>query len=304
MPARPYCRRSRTLRCTCPTAGGSLASTWPWWTTSTCASTGARYGGAVQGCSSGVQHGGSFRRTGTARMAGCWPGAGAGGWRGDGWMNGASSHSAGRTPPRAPLTRCLASPACLYRAAPRCCRSYFARIAEERMGPDDQVILVQHCPTWLIDWFWGHSAGKNLRQLVRGPLQGRARMHLAGGCAWGCAGGAGGRGLWWRLAVGERGGRHAAQQSFTNAAVPLYCTALRRRPALHDAPFLPAVRPWADPQPRALGDGDARGCGGAGVGGAVGGGCRAVCCCCCLLLPQVSGAAAACRYCLYDCSFD
>ncbi|KAL4423131.1 hypothetical protein ABPG77_004814 [Micractinium sp. CCAP 211/92] len=61
--------------------------------------------------------------------------------------------------------------------------SYFARIAEERMGPDDQAILVQHCPTWLVDWFWGHrvhSGAKNLRQLVRGPLRGRARVHLAG----------------------------------------------------------------------------------------------------------------------------
>lgn len=58
------------------------------------------------------------------------------------------------------------------------------------MGPTDQVILVQHCPTWLVGWFWGHPGAKNLRQLVRGPLRGRARLHLAGrqgGAGWGRA---------------------------------------------------------------------------------------------------------------------
>jgi hypothetical protein len=58
--------------------------------------------------------------------------------------------------------------------------AYFARIAEERMGPDDAAILVTHCPEWLTSWFWGHSGGKTLRKLVRGPLRGRARLHLAG----------------------------------------------------------------------------------------------------------------------------
>ncbi|KAI7840166.1 hypothetical protein COHA_005949 [Chlorella ohadii] len=61
-----------------------------------------------------------------------------------------------------------------------CQYSYFARIAEERMGPEDQVILVQHQPDWLVGWFWGHGTAKNLRQLVRGPLRGRARLQLAG----------------------------------------------------------------------------------------------------------------------------
>ena len=57
---------------------------------------------------------------------------------------------------------------------------YFARLAEERMGPDDQVILVTHQPRWLMDWFWEEAATHNLRQLVRGHLRGRARVHLAG----------------------------------------------------------------------------------------------------------------------------
>ena len=57
---------------------------------------------------------------------------------------------------------------------------YFARIAEERMGPEDQVILVTHQPRWLMDWFWEEAATHNLRQLVRGHLRGRARVHLAG----------------------------------------------------------------------------------------------------------------------------
>lgn len=57
---------------------------------------------------------------------------------------------------------------------------YFARIAQEKMGPTDSAIIVTHCPHWLIDWYWGKHSGKNLRQLVRGVLKGRARMHLAG----------------------------------------------------------------------------------------------------------------------------
>ena len=60
------------------------------------------------------------------------------------------------------------------------CHRYFARIAEERMGPEDQVILVTHQPRWLMDWFWEEAATHNLRQLVRGHLRGRARVHLAG----------------------------------------------------------------------------------------------------------------------------
>ncbi|DBB07470.1 TPA: hypothetical protein ACH3X3_008941 [Trebouxia sp. C0006] len=59
------------------------------------------------------------------------------------------------------------------------CR-YFARIADERMGADDQAILVTHQPRWLSDWFWDETACHNLRQLVRGHLRGRARVHLAG----------------------------------------------------------------------------------------------------------------------------
>ncbi len=49
------------------------------------------------------------------------------------------------------------------------------------MGADDQAILVTHQPRWLSDWFWDETACHNLRQLVRGHLRGRARVHLAGG---------------------------------------------------------------------------------------------------------------------------
>ena len=48
------------------------------------------------------------------------------------------------------------------------------------MGPGDQAILVTHQPRWLSDWFWDETACHNLRQLVRGHLRGRARVHLAG----------------------------------------------------------------------------------------------------------------------------
>lgn len=59
-------------------------------------------------------------------------------------------------------------------------RRYFARLAEERLGPDDAVILVTHQPRWLAEWFWEETGAHNLRQLVRGSLRGRARVHLAG----------------------------------------------------------------------------------------------------------------------------
>ena len=59
------------------------------------------------------------------------------------------------------------------------CR-YFARIADERMKPDDQVILVTHQPMWLQEWFKEKMGCHNLRQLVRCHLRGRARIHLAG----------------------------------------------------------------------------------------------------------------------------
>ena len=49
------------------------------------------------------------------------------------------------------------------------------------MAENDQAILVTHQPRWLSDWFWDETACHNLRQLVRGHLRGRARVHLAGG---------------------------------------------------------------------------------------------------------------------------
>lgn len=55
------------------------------------------------------------------------------------------------------------------------------------MGPDDQVILVTHQPRWLMDWYWEEAATHNLRQLVRGHLRGRARVHLAGNTLTQCS---------------------------------------------------------------------------------------------------------------------
>lgn len=57
---------------------------------------------------------------------------------------------------------------------------YFANVVERRVGPEDNVIIITHEPTWLLEWFWAASSSSNLRQLVRGHLRGRARVHLAG----------------------------------------------------------------------------------------------------------------------------
>jgi hypothetical protein len=59
------------------------------------------------------------------------------------------------------------------------CR-YFANLIEQRLGPSDNVIIITHEPTWLLEWFWASSSSSNLRQLVRGHLRGRARVHMAG----------------------------------------------------------------------------------------------------------------------------
>ena len=59
---------------------------------------------------------------------------------------------------------------------------YFAKLAEQSMRPEDKVIIVTHCPPWLIDWFFGvdKRAHKLLRQLINGPLRGRVKLRLAG----------------------------------------------------------------------------------------------------------------------------
>jgi hypothetical protein len=74
-------------------------------------------------------------------------------------------------------------------SCPPACR-YFANLIEQRLGPNDNVIIITHEPTWLLEWFWASSSSSNLRQLVRGHLRGRARVHLAGGSV--SAGGGGG----------------------------------------------------------------------------------------------------------------
>ncbi|MEW5320472.1 MAG: hypothetical protein WDW38_011542 [Sanguina aurantia] len=63
-----------------------------------------------------------------------------------------------------------------------CQYRYFANLVEQRMQPDDQVIILTHEPLWLTDWFWQRpeTEGANLRQLIRGHLRGRARVWFSG----------------------------------------------------------------------------------------------------------------------------
>lgn len=51
---------------------------------------------------------------------------------------------------------------------------------ERQVSGDAQVIVMTHEPVWLLQWYWAQPMGPNLRQLIRGHLRGRARVHLAG----------------------------------------------------------------------------------------------------------------------------
>ena len=59
----------------------------------------------------------------------------------------------------------------------RRCR-YFARVADERMGPADQAVLVTHQPRWLADWFHGALGSHPY------PFFLRMTSSFLGSCAW------------------------------------------------------------------------------------------------------------------------
>lgn len=44
---------------------------------------------------------------------------------------------------------------------------YFADVVEQRLAPDDAVVIITHEPCWLLEWFWQHPAAANLRCVLR-----------------------------------------------------------------------------------------------------------------------------------------
>ena len=90
------------------------------------------------------------------------------------------------------------------------------------MGPGDQAILVTHQPRWLSDWFWDETACHNLRQLVRGHLRGRARVHLAGQLPYSPASVHGTKGF----PLYPRGYNHACAPSISRKVPPLRASPL------------------------------------------------------------------------------
>ncbi|KAK3262485.1 hypothetical protein CYMTET_28662, partial [Cymbomonas tetramitiformis] len=61
---------------------------------------------------------------------------------------------------------------------------YFSKVAKERVGPDDAVIIVTHQPMWLQYWYFNPEKVErpdcNLMYLIRHKLGARARVWLAG----------------------------------------------------------------------------------------------------------------------------
>ncbi|KAJ7562881.1 hypothetical protein O6H91_03G087600 [Diphasiastrum complanatum] len=57
---------------------------------------------------------------------------------------------------------------------------YFSKLAQEKVGKDDTVVIITHEPTWLLDWYWGSSTGRNVTQLIKYHLYGRCRLRMAG----------------------------------------------------------------------------------------------------------------------------
>lgn len=203
------------MRCTCRTAGGSSGWTSAWWTTSTCASTGAclpvRYRRRILCVRRGSRR---AARLGPAPLGSkcilspyfvillqlfCAHRRGAHGARRPSGA-GAAPARCGRLegpggawgPPlmwqgwRVPLLGRRGG--CVAALPSRAIQGLGMRTTGPIASAHAACARTTPHADWLVGWFWGHSTAKNLRQLVRGPLGGRARIQLAGEQALGKGG--------------------------------------------------------------------------------------------------------------------
>ncbi|MQL98546.1 hypothetical protein Taro_031257 [Colocasia esculenta] len=57
---------------------------------------------------------------------------------------------------------------------------FFADLSKNKVGENDSVIVMTHEPSWLLDWYWNESSGKNVAHLIRDYLNGRCKLRMAG----------------------------------------------------------------------------------------------------------------------------
>ncbi|CAN6478453.1 unnamed protein product [Victoria cruziana] len=57
---------------------------------------------------------------------------------------------------------------------------FFAELITKEVGKHDSVIVITHEPTWLLDWYWNETNGKNVSHLICDYLKGRCKLRMAG----------------------------------------------------------------------------------------------------------------------------
>lgn len=57
---------------------------------------------------------------------------------------------------------------------------FFSELIMEKVGDYDSVIIMTHEPSWLLDWYWNETTGKNITHLIRDHLKGRCKLRMAG----------------------------------------------------------------------------------------------------------------------------
>ncbi|KAL0917207.1 hypothetical protein M5K25_012255 [Dendrobium thyrsiflorum] len=57
---------------------------------------------------------------------------------------------------------------------------FFAELCQHKVGDNDSIVVMTHEPTWLLDWYWNDSTGKNVSHLIRDYMKGRCKLRMAG----------------------------------------------------------------------------------------------------------------------------
>ncbi|KAL3617939.1 hypothetical protein CASFOL_038260 [Castilleja foliolosa] len=57
---------------------------------------------------------------------------------------------------------------------------FFSELIKDKVGENDNVIIMTHEPNWLLDWYWNDVTGKNISHLIIDHLKGRCKLRIAG----------------------------------------------------------------------------------------------------------------------------